>query len=82
MEYGKFCKKHASRSAFSLASKELNLQFFEKLGDDNARTLRMPCGAGVCAPNYSRFVLEDSLACKRDPVAAERAVARLEFDWI
>ena len=42
----------------------------------------MPCRSGVCAPHYSRFVLEDGLACKRDPVAAKRAVMRVELDRI
>lgn len=42
----------------------------------------MPCEAGVRGPNYSRFILKDRIACKRDPVAAERAVSRLEFDRI
>ena len=45
-------------------------------------TLWMSCGAGVSAPHYSRFVLEDSLGFKRDPVTTERAVVRSEFDRI
>ncbi len=40
----------------------------------------MPCRASVYAPHYSRFVLEDNIGRKHDPVATEEAVARGVFD--
>lgn len=42
----------------------------------------MPCRAGVYAPHYSRFIMKDGLAFNRGPVAAERAVTRVEWDRI
>lgn len=81
MECSITCEKNNTpQDQHSLAFK---VQVFEKPGwIISAHTLWMPCRAGVCAPNYSRFILEDGLACKRDPVAAKRAVMRGELDGI
>lgn len=83
MECSKTCEKKKKNTSQDQQCLVFKVQVFEKPGGIiNAHTLRMPCRAGVCAPHYSRFILEDCLACKRDPVAAERAVMRGELDRI
>lgn len=82
MECSKTCEKK-NNTPQDQQCLVFKVQVFEKPGGIiSAHTLRMPCRAGVCAPRYSRFILEDCLACKRDPVAAERAVMRGELDRI
>lgn len=43
-------------------------------------TARMARLAGVDAPLNGRFVLEDRLGFERNPIAANRSVARVVFD--